>query len=69
VSLQARTTEGIRAWDTFQTLVSTANKLGVNIYQYFYDRIAQTNTLPSFAQLIEERANTLSLSASWSLMT
>ena len=69
VSLQARTTEGIRAWDTFQTLVSTANKLGVNIYQYLYDRITQTNTLPSFAHLIEERATTLSLSASWSLVT
>jgi Transposase IS66 family len=69
VSLQARTTKGIQAWDTFQTLVSTANKLGVNIYQYFYDRIAQTNTLPSFAHLIEEHANTLSLSASWSLVT
>ncbi|GAC1669427.1 MAG: hypothetical protein PVS3B3_39520 [Ktedonobacteraceae bacterium] len=69
MSLQARTTEGIRAWDTFQTLLSTANKLGVNIYQYFYDRIAQTNALPSFAQLIEERADTLSLSASWSRVT
>jgi hypothetical protein len=33
VSLQARTSEGIRAWDTFQTLVSTAKKLEVNIYQ------------------------------------
>ncbi len=64
VSLQARTTEGIRAWDTFQTLVSTANKLGVNSLQYFYDRITQSNTLPSFAHLIEERASTLSLSAS-----
>src|SRR5713226_8257747 len=66
VSLQARTSEGIRAWDTFQTLVGTANKLGVNVYQYFHDRIAQTNILPSFAQLIEERANALRLSASWS---
>jgi hypothetical protein len=66
VSLQARTIEGIRAWDTFQTLVSTANKLGINLYQYFYDRITQTNRLPTFAHLIEERANTLSLSASWS---
>jgi Transposase IS66 family len=69
VSLQARTTEGIKAWDTFQTLVSTANKLGVNIYQYFSDRIAQTNRLPGFAQLIEERANALPLSTSWSLVT
>jgi hypothetical protein len=69
VSLQARTTEGIRAWDTFQTLVNTANKLGVNCFQYFYDRITQSNILPSFAHLIEERANTLSLSTSWSLVT
>lgn len=69
VSLQARTREGIGAWDTFQTLVSTANKLGVNIYQYFHDRIAQTNTLPSFAQLIEERAKEFSFAASWSVVT
>ena len=69
VSLQARTPEGIRAWDTFQTLVNTANKLGVNSFQYFYDRITQCNILPSFAHLIEERANTLSLSTSWSLVT
>jgi hypothetical protein len=66
VSLQARTPEGIGAWDTFQTLIGTANKLGVNVYQYFHDRIVQTNILPSFAQLIEERANALPLSASWS---
>ena len=47
VSLQARTREGIEAWDTFQTLVSTAKKLGVNMYQYVHDRIAQTNQFPS----------------------
>jgi len=69
VSLQARTREGIGAWDTFQTLVSTANKLGVNIYQYFHDRIAQTNTLPSFAQLIEGRAKEFSFAASCSVVT
>ncbi len=65
VSLQARTTEGIQAWDTFQTLVNTAKKLGVNIYQYFYDRIAQTNQLTSLAHLIEVRAQDGSLAASW----
>src|SRR5207249_3348808 len=55
VSLQARTSEGIGAWDTFQTLVATAKKLGVNVYQYFHDRIAQTNLLPSLAALIQAR--------------
>src|SRR5271157_597207 len=44
VSLQARTAEGIRAWDTFETLVATTKKLGVNLYSYLSDRIAQTNT-------------------------
>lgn len=66
VSLQARTREGIGAWDTFQTLVSTANKLGVNIFQYLHDRIAQTNLLPSLATLIQERSRDGQFGASWS---
>jgi Transposase IS66 family len=65
VSLQARTSVGIQAWDTFQTLVSTAKKLQVNMYQYFYDRIAQTNQLPSLAHLIQARAQDFPLAASW----
>jgi hypothetical protein len=65
VSLQARTREGVGAWDTFQTLVNTAKKLGVNMYQYFYDRVAQSNTLPSLAHLIEERSQQVQLAASW----
>jgi regulator of replication initiation timing len=65
VSLQARTKQGIGAWDTFQTLVSTANKLGINIYHYFHDRIAQTNALPSLASLIQERAKPMALGTSW----
>jgi hypothetical protein len=68
VSLQARTREGIGAW-AFQTLVSTANKLGVNIYEYFYDRIVQTNLLPSLAALIEQRSAALHLTASWAATT
>jgi hypothetical protein len=65
VSLQARTPQGIGAWDTFQTLVGTAKKLGINMYQYFYDRIAQTNTFPSLAHLIEQRSQNVQLAASW----
>jgi hypothetical protein len=65
VSLQARTKEGIGAWDTFQTLVSTAKKLGVNVYQYLHDRIAHTHKFPSLANLIEERAKDLQLAVSW----
>ena len=65
VSLQARTKDGIAAWDTFETLVGTAKKLGVNIYQYLHDRIVQTNQFPSLATLIEERAKDLQFAASW----
>jgi hypothetical protein len=65
VSLQARTYDGIAAWDTFQTLVATAKKLGVNLFQYFSDRITATFALPSFATLIREQAQLLPLGASW----
>lgn len=65
VSLYARTRDGIRAWDTFQTLVATAKKLGVNMYQYFFDRISQAYQFPSLASLIANRAPLLALSASW----
>jgi hypothetical protein len=65
VSLQACTREGVEAWDTFQTIVATAKKLGVNMYQYFYDRIAEKNLLPSLARLIEERSQDAQLAASW----
>lgn len=65
VSLQARTQQGIGAWDTVQTLVSTAKQLGVNIHRYFSDRIAHTNRLPSLASLIEQRSQEVRLAASW----
>jgi Transposase IS66 family len=65
VSLQARTPEGIGAWDTFQTLVGTANKLGVNLFRYFFDRITHAYALPSLASLIQERAASMALDTSW----
>jgi hypothetical protein len=67
VSLQARTCEGIAAWDTFQTLVATAKKLGVNIFHYFQDRLLQAHAIPPFATLIHERAQQMAFGASWQL--
>lgn len=67
VSLQARTQDGIVAWDTFQTLVATAKKLGVNIFHYFQDRILGTHDLPRLATLIGEQAQLLALGSSWQL--
>ena len=65
VSLQARTKQGIEAWDTFQTLVATAKKLGVNLFHYFRDRIVQANAPLSLATLIQERAELMGFGASW----
>jgi len=65
VSLQARTAEGIRAWDTFETLVATTKKLGVNLYSYLSDRITRAFCLPSLASLIEERASSMAFGTSW----
>jgi regulator of replication initiation timing len=65
VSLQARTKEGIAAWDAFQTVVETAKKLGVNIYCYVRDRITQHNQLPSLATLIMEQSQERRLDVSW----
>ena len=67
VSLQARTPEGIGAWDTFQTWVGTANKRGVNLFRYFFDRITHAYVLPSLASLIQERAASMPLGTSWQL--
>ncbi len=67
VSLQARTSDGIAAWDTFQTLVATAKKLGVNIFHYFQDRILQAHAIPPLATLIHDQAQQMALGASWQL--
>jgi hypothetical protein len=65
VSLQTCRAAGLRAWDTFGSLVESAKKLGVNCYAYFYDRISGSYTLPSLAQLIEEKSVELKLKSSW----
>jgi regulator of replication initiation timing len=69
VSLQACTSDGITAWDTFQTLVETANKLGVNLFHYFHDRISHLNVVPALATLIQQRSLDLHLGDSWNLTT
>lgn len=66
VSFGPRTAEGARAWDTGMTLVETAKKLGVSIYQYLHDRVSGAKQLPALADLIDERATDLHLGASWS---
>jgi regulator of replication initiation timing len=65
VSFGPQTADGAQAWDTFQTLTATAQKLGVSIYHYIRDRVTQAYALPSLASLITERAQQEPLGQSW----
>jgi hypothetical protein len=65
VSYGPRSVKGAKAWDTFQTLLGTAKKLGVNFFHYLRDRIGGAHEMPALADLIQQRANDLPLGASW----
>jgi len=52
IHLQTRNEKGTRAKDTFATIVKTARKLNVNLYEFFYDRIARNFSMPALANLI-----------------
>jgi hypothetical protein len=65
VSFGPRTREGATAWDTFMTLAATATKLGVSFYHYIHDRVSGAYQMPALADLIPERAQELTLGASW----
>jgi len=56
VSLQTKNEKGTQAKDTMMTLVQTARKLGVNVFDYIYDRVSLTFEMPSLASLIQLRA-------------
>ena len=56
ISFGPRTQDGREAWDTFMTLAATAKKLGVGFYDYVFDRIAEVYTMPSLANLIQQRS-------------
>ena len=56
ISFGPRTQDGVDSWDTFMTLVATAKKLGVNFYDYVFDRVAEVNALPSLAEIIQQQA-------------
>jgi hypothetical protein len=56
ISFGPRTEEGAKIWDTGLTLVATAYKLGVNIFDYICDRVSGANQMPSLASLIEQKA-------------
>jgi hypothetical protein len=56
VSLQTITVEGTKANDTFMTIVQTAKKLRVSVYDYIFDRVSNKFEMQSLAELIREKA-------------
>ena len=65
VSFGPRSGAGAAAWDTFQTIAATAQKLGVSFVAYVADRVSGRNEMPSLASLITKRAREMNLGASW----
>jgi len=56
VSFGPQSRAGAQAWDTFQTIIATASKLGVRVYAYFLGRLMTPATTPTLADRICERA-------------
>jgi transposase IS66 family protein len=52
VNFQTISENGTKSKDTFATIVQTARKMGVNVYQYVYDRVTKRFEMPSLAELI-----------------
>lgn len=59
INLQTISENGTKTKDTFATLVQTARKLGVNLFNYVYDRVTEKFEMPSLANLIVERSTNL----------
>ena len=52
INFQTVSPNGTKSKDTFATIVLTARKLKVNVYQYIYDRVTKKFEMPSLAELI-----------------
>lgn len=61
VSFGPRSPAGLKAWDTFMTLVETTRKVGVNFYAYVRDRLRGRGAIPPLAELVTQTAITLKL--------
>ena len=61
ISLHNKNEKGAKAKDTFATIVQTARKLQVNVYDYIYDRISGRFEMPSLADVMVQKSQTLML--------
>ncbi len=65
VSFGPRTPAGALAWDSGQSVLATAKKLGVSTYEYVADRVTGRGVIPRLADLIRTAASHLNLGGSW----
>jgi hypothetical protein len=56
VSFQTKNEKGTQAKDTMMTVVETAKKLSVNVFEYIHDRISRTYEMPSLASIISSQS-------------
>lgn len=59
VSLQTKNDKGTRAKDTMMTIVQTARKLKVNVFDYIHDRVNRQLKMPSLASLISAQSQAI----------
>ena len=62
IHMHTMSEEGTNVKDTLATLVGTAKKLSVNIFDYLHDRITQTFSMTALAELITIHAEQLNSS-------
>ncbi len=65
VSFGPRSEAGRRAWDVYQSLAATVEKLGVSFFGFLADRIGKVGKIPPLAELITKRAAELDVGRSW----
>lgn len=63
VSLHTMTDEGTKAQDALLTIRETARKLGINLYDYLFDRISRSYAMCSLAETIRERSRRVATAA------
>jgi hypothetical protein len=59
INLQTVSVNGTKSKDTFATVVQTARKMSVNVYNYIYDRVTKKFEMPSLAEMIFLKAQQL----------
>jgi hypothetical protein len=68
VSFGPRTAAGARGWDTMQTVLATAKKLGISVYEYVEDRVTGRMKVPKLADVIRQKASEMNLGGSWGIV-